>query len=146
MLQPLPIFEVLSTFMGILLNVNVATPINECQLSINRASTERQLSINNFRFCILYHPSDFRTYLSIIKVLPAFMENMSSVGAAIRQFGINSVSTKHQQFSVLLLISSMGCAMVFNHYGSIGCLYPLDHNSFRPKQATQTTTSPHLQK
>jgi hypothetical protein len=46
MLWSLPIIKVLSVFMGIMLSVDVVTPKNERQQSVNRASTEHQQSIN----------------------------------------------------------------------------------------------------
>jgi hypothetical protein len=44
----LPISEVWAAVMGNMVNVNIATPKNERQQSINRASTERQ------RFWVLH--------------------------------------------------------------------------------------------
>jgi len=42
----LPIIEALLVFMGNMLSVDVATPENERQQSVNTASTEHQQSIN----------------------------------------------------------------------------------------------------
>ena len=44
MLRLLPIFEVLAAFIGNIVNVDVASPENESQQSLNRVSTERQQS------------------------------------------------------------------------------------------------------
>ena len=63
------------------------------KMSVNRGSTEYQQSVTNFRVCMLYNPWDLLTHLPIIRVLPAFMENKSSVNAAIPKFSIHSVST-----------------------------------------------------
>jgi len=46
MLRLLPIIEVLVTFIGNTVHVDVASPENERQQSINTASTEHQQSIN----------------------------------------------------------------------------------------------------
>ena len=45
----------------------------ERQLSVNRASTERQQSVNNLGYCILYNPRAMLQHLPIINVLAAFM-------------------------------------------------------------------------
>jgi len=46
MLLVLPIIEVLAAFIGNTVYVDVASPDNEHQRSVNTASTERQQSIN----------------------------------------------------------------------------------------------------
>jgi hypothetical protein len=45
-LRHLSIIEVLVAFLGKIVNVNVASPDNEHQQSVNRASTEHQQSVN----------------------------------------------------------------------------------------------------
>jgi hypothetical protein len=46
LLRLLSIIEVLVAFLGKIVNVDVASPDNECQQYVNSASTEHQLSIN----------------------------------------------------------------------------------------------------
>ena len=83
-------------------------PQNERQQSINRVSTERQQSFNDFRCCILYNPGAVLWHLPIIKVLAACMGNMVSVQVATpenkRQQSINRVATERQQCWVLNLV------------------------------------------
>jgi hypothetical protein len=45
-LRHLSIIEVLAAFLGNIVHVNIASPVNEHQQSVNRASTEHQQSIN----------------------------------------------------------------------------------------------------
>jgi ABC-type transporter MlaC component len=42
----LPIFEVMAAFIDNMLNIDIATPKNVCQQSVNRASTEHQQSVH----------------------------------------------------------------------------------------------------
>jgi hypothetical protein len=46
MVKPVSIIEVLAAFIGSMVKVVVATPKNERQQSVNRASTKRQQSVN----------------------------------------------------------------------------------------------------
>jgi len=83
-LRHLSIIEVLAAFIGNIVNVDVASPDNQHQQSvnrpsrerqqtINRASTEHQQSINNLGYCILYNPRAVLEHLPIINVLAAFL-------------------------------------------------------------------------
>ena len=83
-LQHLSIIEVLTAFIGNIVIVNTVTPRNECQLSINTASTERQQSMNTestecqqsvnaFGCCIMYIPRALLRHMSIINVLAAVL-------------------------------------------------------------------------
>jgi len=71
MLWHLPIFEVLATFIGTMVNIVVATPQNE-----------RQQSVNYFGHCILYNPMAMLQLVPIIEVLAAFIDNMVNVDVA----------------------------------------------------------------
>ena len=85
MLRHIPIIEVFATFMGDMFSVNVTTPQNERQQSVNtaltehqqrvnNASTECQQSVNNFWCCILYNPRSVLWHLPIIEVWPPLWE------------------------------------------------------------------------
>jgi hypothetical protein len=89
-LQLLSIIEVLAAFTGNMVNVDVTSPDNKCQQSvnrastehqqsINRASTERQQRINNLGCCILYNPMAVLWHLPIINVLAAFIGKRDGV-------------------------------------------------------------------
>jgi len=67
-LRHLPIIEVLATFMGNMVSVDVATPQNE-----------RQQSVNDSGCCILYNTRLVQWHSPIIRVLATFMETMVSV-------------------------------------------------------------------
>jgi len=99
-------------------NVNRAS--TERQQSVNRASTEYQQSVNKFSYCIFYMLRAILLHLPIIEVLSVVMGNMVRVNVAAPKVSINIASTESQQFLVLHLVSSMGCATVFTHNGSIG--------------------------
>jgi len=83
-LRHLSIIEVLAAFTGIIVCVDTATPPNERQQSVNRASTEGQQSINtastecqqsvnDFGYGILYNPRALLWQISIIIVLAAVL-------------------------------------------------------------------------
>jgi len=83
-LQHLSIIEVLAAFIGNIVIVNTVTPRNECQPSVNKASTERQQSMNTestecqqsvnaFGCCIMYIPRAQLQHMSIINVLAAVL-------------------------------------------------------------------------
>ena len=71
-LRLLPIIEVLAGFRDNMVNAVVATPKNERQQSVNRASTERQQSVNNLGYCIIYNPRAMLQHFPIINVSAAF--------------------------------------------------------------------------
>jgi len=107
-LRHLSIMEVLAAIIGKIVNVDIASPVNERQQSVKRASTERQQSVkerqqsvNNFGCCILCHPRAVVRLLSIIEVLAAFKGNMVIVDVPSpdneRQQCVNRASTEHQQ-------------------------------------------------
>ena len=68
---------------------------------VNRASTEHQLSINNFGCCILYEPRAVLLHLPIIEVLVACIGNIVCVDTATpqieRQHSVNRTSTERRQ-------------------------------------------------
>jgi hypothetical protein len=81
-------------------------------MTINRASTERQQSINNLGCCILYNPRAVLRHVPKIQVLAAFIGNLMFVDTATpqnehdqrvnrasteRQQSVNKASTKRQQ-------------------------------------------------
>ena len=94
-LRLLPIMEVLASIIDTKVNVDVAIHNNQCQQTINRASTERQLSvnrppiehqqsvnrvstehqqsINNLGCCILYDSRAVLRHLPIINIVAAFV-------------------------------------------------------------------------
>jgi len=78
-LRHLPIIEALATYIGNIVNVDVAAPENECQQSINTASTECQQSVNDLGCCILCIPRAVLWHLSMIEVLATVLGNMVRV-------------------------------------------------------------------
>ena len=81
--------EVLAAFLGTIVNIDLASPDNDCQPSINRGSSERQKSIttestecqqsvNNLGCCILYGSGPLLRHLCIINVLAAFVGTWES--------------------------------------------------------------------
>jgi transcriptional regulator with PAS, ATPase and Fis domain len=89
----LSIIEELAACIGNLVNIDVATPENELQQSVNRSSTERQQcintastkcqhSVNDFGCCILCNPRAVMWHLDIVQVLATFMGNMVWVDIA----------------------------------------------------------------
>jgi len=83
-LRHLSIIEVLAAFIDNIMFVNTVTPQNECQQSINTASTERQQridtvstecqqSVNTFGYCIMYISRALLRHMSIISVLAAVL-------------------------------------------------------------------------
>jgi hypothetical protein len=83
-LQHLFIIDVLDAFIVKIVNIDVASPANERQQtvntastvrqqSINRASKERQQRVNNLGCCILYDSRAVHRHLPIINVLEAFV-------------------------------------------------------------------------
>ena len=93
MLRLVPISKGLAASIGNMVNVIVATPKNECQLSVNTVSTERQQSINrastqcqqsvnDFGCCMLSNPRGVLWHLPIIEVLATCMGNYVSVDIA----------------------------------------------------------------
>jgi hypothetical protein len=128
----LPIIEVLAAFIGNILCVDTATPQNEHQQSVNTVSTEHQQSINtvstecqqsvnDFECCILCNSIALLRHILIIKVLAAVMRkrDRDMVPAPVWKWA----STEHQQFCVLHLVQSKGCATAFTHNQHIGSLY-----------------------
>jgi len=91
------------------------------KMSVNRASTERQQSVNNVGCCILYNPKAMRRHWRIFNVSVAFM--LKSASDMVTAPLGNWASTQRQQFQVLHLVWSKGCAMAFMHNRSIGRLY-----------------------
>jgi len=91
----------LAAFRGKIVNLDVTSPENECQQSINRASTEHEQSVNEFGWGILHIPRAVLWHLPIIKVLAACIGNIVIVDVAApedeRQQSINRASTEHQQ-------------------------------------------------
>jgi hypothetical protein len=61
----------MAAFMGNMVSVDIATPQNACQQSVN-----------DFGCCILYNPRLVRWHPPIIRVLALFRGNMVSVDAA----------------------------------------------------------------
>lgn len=68
--------------MNSMATVNVATPKNECQHTVNRFPTECQQSVNDFGSCILYITRAVVWHLPIMKILATIMDNMVSVNIA----------------------------------------------------------------
>jgi len=70
-------------------------------MSVNRASTERQLSVNESGCCIMYDPRAMLRHLPIIEVLAACIGNIVNVDVAApeneRQQSVNRASTERQQ-------------------------------------------------
>ena len=84
MLRHFTIIKVLAAVTGNIVFVDTATRQNECQQSVNRASTERQHSIitastecqqsvNDFGHCILNNPTTLQRHIPRINVLAAVM-------------------------------------------------------------------------
>ena len=128
----LPIIEVFAAFIGNILCVDTATPQNERQQCVNRASTEHQQSINtasmecqqsvnDFGCCIVYNPRPLLRHIPGINGLAAIMSkwDRNMVTAPVWKWA----STERQQFSVLHLVWSKGRATTFTHNLSIGSLY-----------------------
>jgi len=69
-------------------------------MSINRASTQHQQSINDFHHSICDNPKATLLHLRRIEVLPAFMGNMLNVNMATpqheHQHSVKRASTEHQ--------------------------------------------------
>jgi len=63
------------------------------KMSIDRASTEHQQSVNNYHYCIWYNPRAMLPHLPIIDVLPAIMGNTGRVNVTTPEMSINSAST-----------------------------------------------------
>jgi len=78
-LRHLSIIEVLAAIIGKIVNVDIASPVNERQQSVKRPSTERQQSIKERQQCV----------------------NRASTE---HQQSINRVSTEYQQSWVLHLV------------------------------------------
>jgi hypothetical protein len=83
-LRHLAIIEVLAACIGNIVFVNTVTPQNECQPSVNTASTERQQTINTVSTvcqqsvnacgcCIMYIPRALLQHMSILNVLAAIL-------------------------------------------------------------------------
>jgi len=130
-LQHLSIIEVLAAFIGNIVFVNIITHQNERQQTVNTASTERQQSVNTvstdcqqsvnaFRCCIMFIPRAPLRHMSAINILAAVLCkcNREMVTAAVWKWA----STERQQFCVLHLVYSKGCATAFTHNRSIGSL------------------------
>jgi hypothetical protein len=122
----LPISEWWAAIRGDMVSVNVATPQNNHQQSINRASTEGQQRVNRgsterqqFSLLNLLKSDGYATTWPIIKILRAVMGNTDSVNVATAQLSINSVSTERLRFLVSHLLLCIGCARVHTHNRSI---------------------------
>jgi hypothetical protein len=91
------------------------------QQSVNRASTQCQQSVNAFGCCIIYIPRALLWHMSIINILAAVLCKCDHdmVTALIWKWA----STERQQFWVLHLVESKGCATALIHNRSIGSLY-----------------------
>ena len=70
------------------------------KLSVTRAPTERQLSVDKFGCCILNNPREVLRHLPIIEVLVTFIGNIANVDVAApeneRQQCLNTASTQPQ--------------------------------------------------
>jgi hypothetical protein len=93
MLLYLAIIKVLPTFMGNMSSVDAATPTNECQPSVNTASTECQHSVNDCHDCMFYIPGAMILHSPIIEVLPTFMCNLDRVDVSAPKMSVNRAST-----------------------------------------------------
>jgi hypothetical protein len=82
--------------MSLHLQMSVNRASTERQQSINRASTECQQSMNDFHYRIIYIPRAVVPHLPIIEVMPILMGNILSFDAATptneHQHSINRVS------------------------------------------------------
>ena len=65
-----------------MVNIDVATPKNECQQSVNRAQTERE---QLWVYCIWYKPRAKLWLLSIIEVLATCIGNVVIVIVTTRK-------------------------------------------------------------
>ena len=95
------------------------------KMSVNRASTEHQQSVNNLGCCILYNPSAVLWHLSIINVMAAIMSKRDC--DMVTSLVSNWASTDRQQFWELHLVESKGCATEFTRNRRIGSLYRQYH-------------------
>ena len=131
-LQQISIIEVLAAFISKIVNVDVTSPGNgsqqsvnrpstECQQSINRALTELEQSVNSLGCCILYDSRAVLRHLPIINVLVAFVgkSECNTVTDPLWKWA----STERPRFWVLHLVSSKGCSTAVIHNRAIGRLY-----------------------
>jgi len=129
-LRLVSIIEVLVICIGKIVNVDVPSPDNErqhsvnivstecqqsfnrasteCQQTVNRASTEHQQSINNLGCCILYDSRAVLRHLPRINALAVFVGQIESDMVVVPIWKL--VSTEHQRLRVWHHVSSNGCS------------------------------------
>jgi hypothetical protein len=108
----LPVIEVLASFVATMVNVDVATPKNAHQQSVNRTPTEYQQSVNDFACCILYNSRAMHWLLHIIKLARSNGNSVNVVFSTpkhTRQQNVNRASTERDQS-----INNIRCRISYN--------------------------------
>ena len=106
MLWLLSIIKVLAAYIGNMVNLDIATPDNQHQPSVNTASTECQQIVNDFGCCNLCNARAVLWHLPIIEVFATFRENMVRVDLATPK------NERHQSISRVSTILGVPCCII----------------------------------